>query len=108
MGGYVRTGMHSGRDFTDQKGYIIAEHELDRVAQRGALVSCSVRSRYISHNSFSVIDDAEAQGLLHPHTGSRIFEGTVGSTGISIATIARARYALSNDCEIGLVAELSP
>lgn len=38
-----------------------------------------------------VIDDAERQGLLHPRTGSRIFEGTVGSTGISIATITRAR-----------------
>jgi len=38
-----------------------------------------------------MIDDAERLGLLHPHTGSRIFEGTVGSTGISIATIARAR-----------------
>ncbi|THU86242.1 PALP-domain-containing protein [Dendrothele bispora CBS 962.96] len=38
-----------------------------------------------------MIDDAEGQGLLRPHTGSRIFEGTVGSTGISIATIARAR-----------------
>lgn len=38
-----------------------------------------------------VIDDAERVGLLRPHTGSRIFEGTVGSTGISIATIARAR-----------------
>ncbi|KAF8444978.1 putative cysteine synthase [Boletus edulis BED1] len=38
-----------------------------------------------------MIEDAERQGLLHPHTGSRIFEGTVGSTGISIATIAKAR-----------------
>jgi len=38
-----------------------------------------------------VIEDAEKNGLLRPHTGSRIFEGTVGSTGISIATIARAR-----------------
>ncbi|KAJ4479181.1 tryptophan synthase beta subunit-like PLP-dependent enzyme [Lentinula aciculospora] len=38
-----------------------------------------------------MIDDAETVGLLHPNTGSRIFEGTVGSTGISIATIARAR-----------------
>ncbi|KAJ8514188.1 hypothetical protein ONZ45_g8246 [Pleurotus djamor] len=38
-----------------------------------------------------MIDDAEKTGLLYPHTGSRIFEGTVGSTGISIATIARAR-----------------
>ncbi len=39
-----------------------------------------------------VIEDAEEQGLLHPHTGSTIFEGTVGSTGISIATIGRAKY----------------
>ncbi|KAI0743980.1 PALP-domain-containing protein [Daedaleopsis nitida] len=38
-----------------------------------------------------MIADAEESGLLHPHTGSRIFEGTVGSTGISIATIARAK-----------------
>ncbi|KAG2054822.1 PALP-domain-containing protein [Suillus hirtellus] len=38
-----------------------------------------------------IIEDAERRGLLHPYTGSRIFEGTVGSTGISIATIAKAR-----------------
>jgi len=38
-----------------------------------------------------VIDDAERLGLLRPHTGSRIFEGTSGSTGISLALIARAR-----------------
>ena len=41
--------------------------------------------------SVAVIEDAERQGLLHPNTGSRIFEGTVGSTGISIATISKAR-----------------
>ncbi|KAF8895734.1 tryptophan synthase beta subunit-like PLP-dependent enzyme, partial [Gymnopilus junonius] len=41
--------------------------------------------------ALQIIDDAERQGLIHPYTGSRIFEGTVGSTGISIATIARAR-----------------
>ncbi|KAF8631781.1 hypothetical protein AX17_004996 [Amanita inopinata Kibby_2008] len=38
-----------------------------------------------------MIEDAEKLGLLRPYTGSRIFEGTVGSTGISIATIARAK-----------------
>ncbi|KAJ7028507.1 PALP-domain-containing protein [Mycena alexandri] len=38
-----------------------------------------------------MIDDAERQGLLHPRTGSRIFEGTSGSTGISLAMVARAR-----------------
>ncbi|EAU91082.2 hypothetical protein CC1G_03250 [Coprinopsis cinerea okayama7 len=38
-----------------------------------------------------MIEDAERLGYLRPYTGSRIFEGTVGSTGISIATIAKAR-----------------
>lgn len=44
----------------------------------------------ITVDTLSVIRMAEEAGLLHPHTGSRIFEGTVGSTGISIATMARA------------------
>ena len=43
-----------------------------------------------------MIEDAERDGLLQPYTGSRIFEGTVGSTGISIATIAKARYVFSS------------
>ncbi|KIJ54663.1 hypothetical protein M422DRAFT_24567 [Sphaerobolus stellatus SS14] len=41
--------------------------------------------------ALQVIEDAERQGLLYPNSGSCIFEGTVGSTGISIATMARAR-----------------
>lgn len=39
----------------------------------------------------AVIKQAESEGLIHPNTGSCIFEGTSGSTGISIAGIARAR-----------------
>lgn len=38
-----------------------------------------------------VIEDAEAQGLLYPSTGSVLFEGTVGSTGISLATVGKAK-----------------
>ncbi|WWC87737.1 uncharacterized protein L201_002629 [Kwoniella dendrophila CBS 6074] len=41
--------------------------------------------------ALKIIEDAEAQGLLHPHTGSILFEGTVGSTGISLATVGRAK-----------------
>ncbi|KAI0275635.1 PALP-domain-containing protein [Russula aff. rugulosa BPL654] len=44
-----------------------------------------------------MIEDAEREGLLQPYTGSRIFEGTVGSTGISIATIAKARAIIMPD-----------
>lgn len=38
-----------------------------------------------------MIKTAEANGTLHPYVGNTIFEGTVGSTGISIAMVARAR-----------------
>ncbi len=40
--------------------------------------------------ALGVIRAAEAHGLLVPHRGDTIYEGTVGSTGISIATLARA------------------
>ncbi|RYP65020.1 hypothetical protein DL769_006459 [Monosporascus sp. CRB-8-3] len=38
-----------------------------------------------------MIEAAEARGLLVPHRGDTIYEGTVGSTGISLAALARAR-----------------
>ncbi|CDH53002.1 cysteine synthase 2 [Lichtheimia corymbifera JMRC:FSU:9682] len=41
--------------------------------------------------ALNVIRSAEEAGILKPHRGSTVFEGTVGSTGISIAMIARAR-----------------
>ncbi|EPE10225.1 cysteine synthase 2 [Ophiostoma piceae UAMH 11346] len=40
--------------------------------------------------ALNVIRAAEARGLLVPFRGDTIYEGTVGSTGISIATLARA------------------
>lgn len=41
--------------------------------------------------ALSIISNAEEAGLLRPHTGDTVYEGTVGSTGISLATICRAR-----------------
>lgn len=41
--------------------------------------------------ALSMILTAEQAGLLVPHRGDTIYEGTVGSTGISLATLARAR-----------------
>lgn len=41
--------------------------------------------------ALNMIKEAEAQGLLTPHKGDTIYEGTVGSTGISLATLARAK-----------------
>ncbi|KAJ2760873.1 Cysteine synthase 2 [Coemansia sp. BCRC 34490] len=38
-----------------------------------------------------LVERAELAGELEPHTGSCIFEGTSGSTGISLAMVARAK-----------------
>jgi cysteine synthase A len=40
--------------------------------------------------ALTMIREAERKGLLVPHRGDTIYEGTVGSTGISIAVLARA------------------
>ncbi|KAH7156246.1 tryptophan synthase beta subunit-like PLP-dependent enzyme [Dactylonectria macrodidyma] len=41
--------------------------------------------------ALNMIREAEAAGLLVPNRGDTIYEGTVGSTGISLATLARAK-----------------
>ncbi|KAL6715782.1 Cysteine synthase 2 [Lecanora helva] len=48
--------------------------------------------------ALSIINLAEEQGLLTPHSGDTIYEGTVGSTGISLATVCRARGYLAHIC----------
>lgn len=41
--------------------------------------------------ALNIIQMAEEEGLLTPGQGDTIYEGTVGSTGISLATLARAK-----------------
>lgn len=48
--------------------------------------------------ALSIINLAEEQGFLKPHSGDTIYEGTVGSTGISLATVCRARGYLAYIC----------
>ena len=48
--------------------------------------------------ALSIIQRAEAAGLIHPQSGDTIYEGTVGSTGISLATLCRARGYLAHIC----------
>ncbi|KAI1309901.1 tryptophan synthase beta subunit-like PLP-dependent enzyme [Xylaria venustula] len=45
-----------------------------------------------------MIEVAEAEGLLVPGRGDTIYEGTVGSTGISIAALARAKGYRAHIC----------
>ncbi|KAI9835704.1 MAG: hypothetical protein M1819_001881 [Sarea resinae] len=48
--------------------------------------------------ALSIIQTAEEEGLLTPFSGDMIYEGTVGSTGISLATLCRARGYLAHIC----------
>ncbi|KAL2210471.1 PALP-domain-containing protein [Sarocladium strictum] len=48
--------------------------------------------------ALNIIKEAEEQGLLHPHQGDTIYEGTVGSTGISLAALARAKGYKAHIC----------
>ncbi|KAK2875404.1 hypothetical protein FQN49_001630 [Arthroderma sp. PD_2] len=48
--------------------------------------------------ALGMIQEAEENGLLTPFVGDAIYEGTVGSTGISLATLARARGYLAHIC----------
>ncbi|KAI9895081.1 MAG: hypothetical protein M1814_000306 [Vezdaea aestivalis] len=46
----------------------------------------------------SLLVQAEVAGLITPNSGDTIYEGTVGSTGISLATICRARGYHAHIC----------
>ncbi|KAK4977307.1 hypothetical protein LTR28_007631 [Elasticomyces elasticus] len=48
--------------------------------------------------ALSIIQMAEEERLLTPNSGDVIYEGTVGSTGISLATICRARGYSAHIC----------
>jgi cysteine synthase A len=48
--------------------------------------------------ALNMIREAEKKGLLAPHRGDTIYEGTVGSTGISIAVLARAMGYKAHIC----------
>jgi cysteine synthase A len=48
--------------------------------------------------ALNMIEAAEEQGLLSPGRGDTIYEGTVGSTGISLAVLARARGYKAHIC----------
>lgn len=48
--------------------------------------------------ALNMIREAEKQGFLRPHQGDTIYEGTVGSTGISLATLARSMGYRAHIC----------
>lgn len=73
---------------------------LIRIASLSELTGCEILGKAEFLNpagspkdrvALQIIEDAEVRGDLEPCVGSWIFEGTMGSTGISLATLASAR-----------------
>ncbi|CAG8091475.1 unnamed protein product [Penicillium salamii] len=60
--------------------------------------NCALNKITKSINPTTDQTQAEEQGILTPHAGDTIYEGTSGSTGISLATLARAKGYLAHIC----------
>lgn len=76
------------------QGSSSSEHDTD-----GTEIRVSVEDRDPTNVSIQTIlnfGQAEKEGLLRPHSGDAIYEGTSGSTGISLATLARAKGYLAH------------
>ncbi|KAK9462794.1 tryptophan synthase beta subunit-like PLP-dependent enzyme [Lipomyces oligophaga] len=48
--------------------------------------------------ALAIVEQAEKEGLIHPHSGDVIYEGTSGSTGISLAMICAAKGYRAHIC----------
>ncbi|KAJ8656520.1 hypothetical protein O0I10_007843 [Lichtheimia ornata] len=90
----------SARSVVDGVDGLIGNTPLMRIRSLSEATGCTIlgKAEFLNPGGSSkdrvalnVIRSAEEAGILKPHRGSTVFEGTVGSTGISIAMIARAR-----------------
>ncbi|KAK9383470.1 tryptophan synthase beta subunit-like PLP-dependent enzyme [Kockiozyma suomiensis] len=48
--------------------------------------------------ALAIIEHAEQKGLIRPHSGDVVYEGTSGSTGISLAMVCRAKGYRAHIC----------
>lgn len=78
---------------------LIGNTPLIRIASLSDATGCEIFAKMEMCNpagsakdrvALSIIRENERQGILKPHTGSVLFEGTSGSTGISLAMLANA------------------
>eukprot|EP00842_Homolaphlyctis_polyrhiza_P004449 jgi/Hompol1/5004/HPOL_004087-RA len=89
-----------GRTVADSVAGLVGGTPLVRIASLSAATGCTIlgKAEFLSAGgstkdrvALAAICDAESRGLIAPHCGCVVFEGTVGSTGISLAVIARAK-----------------
>lgn len=96
------TGIQSGIEGCIGGTPLIEIHSLSEATGRTILAKAEFLSGAGSSPkdrvALRMIQVAEAEGLLVPGRGDTIYEGTVGSTGISIAALARAKGYRAHIC----------
>jgi cysteine synthase A len=84
---------------TDGISHLIGNTKLIRIKSLSEATGCDILAKMEMMNiggspkdrvALRIITDAESKGLIAPFTGCTLFEGTVGSTGISLATVANS------------------
>lgn len=85
----------------------IGNTPLIRIKSLSALTGCDIlgKAEFLNPGNSpkdrvakSILESAEQAGLLVPHRGDTIYEGTVGSTGISLALLCRAKGYMAHIC----------
>ena len=106
----VQSGRHLINDSRDQEGIesTIGNTPLFVIKSLSDATGCTILAKAEFLNgaggspkdrvALSIIQRAEQAGLLTPNSGDTIYEGTVGSTGISLATLCRAKGYLAHIC----------
>ncbi|CAN6603144.1 putative mitochondrial cysteine synthase [Trichomonascus vanleenenianus] len=79
---------------------LIGETPVIRLASLSDATGCEILGKMEMQNpggsakdrvALAIIEEAERKGLLRPNSGDMVFEGTSGSTGISIAILCKAK-----------------
>ncbi|EWC45161.1 cysteine synthase 2 [Drechslerella stenobrocha 248] len=105
--GAARGGAAAGEDIKDGIEGCIGNTPLLRIRSLSEALGCEVLAKAEFLNpggspkdrvALSIITKAEQEGKLRPFSGDKVFEGTVGSTGVSLAHICRARGYLAHIC----------
>jgi cysteine synthase A len=100
--GFYTTYIFTRRKYNPKKKLtdLIGNTPLVLISSLSTATGCTILAKAEFQNAggstkdrvaLSIINDAEERGLIQPNVGCCIYEGTVGSTGISLATIARAK-----------------
>lgn len=101
-------GLSRAEDIVDGIEGTIGNTPLIRIRSLSEATGCTILAKAEFLNgaggspkdrvALNMIQVAEEQGLLSPGRGDTIYEGTVGSTGISLAVLARARGYKAHIC----------